>query len=136
MSPEAMKKFKAKIEADNALAVYGPPVVTAGQRAYQDYFQQRGGVNSQGGRLPGWSELPADMRGWWESAGVNPPGAPPLWKNKVFWFNALVLVLAYAEANAGMLKDYLPGSIYAYVAFGLPVANKVIKLIQLFRARP
>ena len=132
MSPQAHKAFLAKASA----AARAEPVVTAGQRAYQDYFAQRGGVNSQGGRLPGWSELPGDMRTWWESAGVNPPGAPPLWKNKVFWFNVLVLVLAYAEANAGMLKDYLPGSIYAYVAFGLPVANKVIKLFQLFRARP
>ena len=132
MSPQATKAMKAKASA----AALAAPVITPGQRAYQDYFLQREGVNSQGGRLPGWSELPSDMRAWWEQAGVTPPGTPPLWRNKVFWFNALVVVLAYAEDNYGALKDYLPGSIYAYVVFGLPLANKLIKAFQLFKVRP
>lgn len=131
-----MKAFRARVAADNRLATYGPPVITPGQRAYQDYYLQRDGVNSQGGRLPSWSELTADLRDWWEHSAVTPPGTPPLWKNKVFWFNALVLALAYAEGSYGLLKDYLPGSIYAYVAFGLPLANRLIKAYQLFRVRP
>lgn len=132
MSPQAHKAFLAKAAAAAAAA----PVVTAGQRAYLAYFEARGGLNTQGGAMPAWCDLPADIRQYWERAGVEPAGAPPWWASKVFWFNALMLVLAYAEANAGTLKDYLPGSIYAYVAFGLPVANKLIRLIQLFRARP
>lgn len=127
-----MKAFKAKAAA----AAWAPEVISPGQRAYQDYFLQRDGVNSQGGKLPQWSELPADMRGWWESAGVMPPGSPPWWANKVYWFNALVLCAAAAEANFGMLKDYLPGNVFAYVAFGLPLLNKAISAYQLFRARP
>lgn len=132
MSPEATRAFKAKARA----AAQAPQVVTAGQRAYQDYFLLRDGVNSQGGKLPGWSELSADIRSWWEHAGVQPPGTPAWWKNKVFWLNAIVLGAAAAEERVGMLKDVLPGSVFVWVAFGLPVLNKAIRAIQLFRATP
>lgn len=132
MSPQATKAFKAKTLA----AAQAPVVITPGQRAYQDYFQLRNGVNSQGGALPGWCDLHPNYRDWWERTGVQPPGAPAWWKNKVFWFNALVLAAAAAEERLGLLKDVLPGSVFAWVAFGLPVLNKAIRAFQLFRAKP
>lgn len=136
MSPEKTKVFKRWMQDQQRLADFGPPVVTPGQRAYQDYFLLRNGLNSQGGALPGWSELSADIRAWWEHAGVQPPGAPAWWKNKVFWFNAIVLAAAAAEERMGLLKDVLPGSVFVWVAFGLPVLNKAIRAFQLFRAIP
>jgi len=132
MSPQAFKAFKAKAFASGQ----APEVVTPGQRAYQDYFLLRNGLNSQGGALPGWSELSADIRSWWEHTGVQPPGAPRWWENKVFWFNAIVLAAAAAEERMGLLKDVLPGSVFVWVAFGLPVLNKAIRAFQLFRAIP
>lgn len=132
MSPQATKVFKAQAAA----AARAPVDLTPGQRAYQDYFLLRNGVNSQGGALPGWSELSADIRAWWEQAGVQPPGSPPWWKNKVFWLNAIVLGVAAAEEQLGMLKDVLPGSVFVWVAFGLPILNKAIKAWQLYRAVP
>lgn len=136
MSPEAMKAFQAKVRVDNERGRNGAPVLTPGQRAYQDYFLLRDGVNSQGGPLPAWGDLSADIRAWWEHAGVQPPGAPPWWQNKVFWFNALVLVAAAAEEQLGTLQGVLPGSVFAWVAFGLPVANKAIRAYQVWRAVP
>ncbi|MDP3165136.1 MAG: hypothetical protein Q8N06_06735 [Hydrogenophaga sp.] len=130
MSPQAFKAFKHMAAAKAAVPA------TPGQRAYQDYFLLRNGLNSQGGALPGWSELSADIRAWWEHAGVQPPGAPRWWENKVFWFNAIVLAAAAAEERMGLLKDVLPGSVFVWVAFGLPVLNKAVRAFQLFRAIP
>lgn len=118
--------------SDNLIAATA--TLTPGQRAYQDYFRMRDGKNTEGNPLPNWSELASEWQYWWELRAIEPPGSPPFWKAKVFWFNALVLVLAFGEANFGMLKDFLPGSIYAYVAFGLPLANKLIRLYQLYKA--
>lgn len=136
MSPQATKAFQAKVREDNRLAVHGTPVLTPGQRAYQEYFQQRAGVNSQGGPMPAWNELSTELRTWWEHTGVQPPGAPAWWKSRVFWFNAIVLAAAAAEERMGLLKDVLPGSVFVWVAFGLPVLNKAIRAFQLFRAIP
>lgn len=117
-------------------ALHDPSVMTPGHRAYQDYFQLRDGVNSQGGALPAWSDLSTDIRAWWEHAGVQPPGTPAWWKNGIFWFNAIVLAAAAAEEQVGLLKDVLPGSVFVWVAFGLPVLNKAIRAFQLYRAMP
>lgn len=130
MSPEAFKAFKHMAAAQAAAPA------TPGERAYQNYFQLREGVNSQGGPLPAWGELSVEIRTWWEHAGVQPPGEPRWWENKVFWFNAIVLGAAAAEEQLGLLKDVLPGSVFVWVAFGLPVLNKAIRAYQLFRAVP
>lgn len=108
--------------------------MTRGERAYQDYFEQRKGVNSEGNPLPGWEQLSADMRAWWEQAGVKPPGQKPWWKRLGFWVNAAVLGLAAAEANVRSLEGVLPGSIFAYVAFLLPLANAGVKAWQALSA--
>lgn len=136
MSPEATKAFQAKVRADNHLAVHGEPKPTPGQRAYQAYYDQRKGVNSAGQAALEWGQLTEEMRLWWEHTGVEPPGAPRWWENKVFWFNAIVLAAAAAEEQLGLLKDVLPGSVFVWVAFGLPVLNKAIRAFQLFRAVP
>jgi hypothetical protein len=136
MSPEATKAFKAKMRAEDDLRKYGAPVITPGQRAYQAYYDQRNGVNSAGQAALGWSQLTDEMRLWWEHTGIQPPGTPPWWQSKVFWFNALVLAAAAAEEHLGMLQGVLPGSVFAWVAFGLPVANKAIRAYQVWRAVP
>lgn len=132
MSPEATKAMQAKARA----AADAPATVTPGQRAYRDYFAKRAGLNSEGGALPTWCQLPAEIRAWWEHAGVQPPGAPAWYASKVFWFNALVLGAAAAEANYGVLQGVLPGNVFAWVAFGLPLLNKAVQAYQLFKARP
>ncbi|MDO8776216.1 MAG: hypothetical protein Q7K57_47415 [Burkholderiaceae bacterium] len=130
MSPQAFKAFKHMAAAQAAVPA------TPGERAYRDYFQLREGVNSQGGPLPAWGELSVEIRAWWEHAGVQPPGAPRWWENKVFWLNAIILGAAAAEERLGLLQDVLPGSVFVWVAFGLPVLNKAIRAFQLFRAIP
>ena len=106
-------------------------VATPGERAYADYFAQRRGLNSQGNPLPLWADLPAEIQAWWQAAAIRPPGSPAWWKTGVFWFNAIVLLIAAIEDQLGVLKDLLPGSIYAWVAFALPLANAGIKAVRL-----
>ena len=132
MSPQAMKAFKAKARA----AAQAPQVVTPGQRAYQAYYDQRKGVNSAGQVALDWGQLSDEMKLWWEHAAITPPGTPAWWKNKVFWMNALVLALAAAEMQLGTLKDVVPGSMFAWVAFGLPVLNAAIRGYQNWVAKP
>lgn len=110
------------------------PTPTAGQRAYQDYFNQRQGLNSQGNPMPAWEDLSPELHAWWAKAGVVPPGAPPWWRNKVLWMNVVVLVLATAETQIGLLKDVLPGGVFAWVAFGLPLANAAARGFNLMKA--
>ena len=53
----------------------------------------------------------------------------PWWKSKTLWFNALCLVLAAAEAQLSVLKDVLPGGVYAWLAFAMPVGNAVLRFL-------
>lgn len=53
----------------------------------------------------------------------------PWWQSKTLWLNALVLVLAAAETQLQVLKDVLPGSLLAWLAFGLPVANAALRFV-------
>ena len=110
--------------------------LSGGERAYAEYFAQLKGVNSNGQALPEWEELNAERQAWWERAAIKPPGSPPFWKTKAFWANAFVLCLAAAEAQVGTLRSVLPGSIFAWVAFGLPIANAAVRGFQLLRAQP
>jgi hypothetical protein len=54
----------------------------------------------------------------------------PWYQSRTLWLNAIVLMLAAAEAQLGVLKDVLPGGLFAWVAFGLPVANAALRLIS------
>lgn len=53
----------------------------------------------------------------------------PWYQSRTLWFNAIVLMLAAAEAQVGVIKDALPGGLYAWLAFGLPVVNALLRFI-------
>ena len=50
------------------------------------------------------------------------------WKSRTLWLNALVLLLATAEAQLGLLREVLPINLYALIAIGLPVLNMVLRV--------
>lgn len=60
---------------------------------------------------------------------VAQPQRKPWWRSRTLWLNALVLALAAAEQQVGVLQGLLPVSTYQLVAFGLPVLNAVLRLI-------
>ena len=51
------------------------------------------------------------------------------WQSRTLWFNAMMLALAAAEAQLGVLKDLLPGGLFAWLAFALPVGNAALRVI-------
>ncbi|MDD2721651.1 MAG: hypothetical protein PHH47_10130 [Gallionella sp.] len=53
------------------------------------------------------------------------------WRSRTLMVNALVLALAAAEAQFGLLQPYLPGNVYAWIAFSLPVVNAVLRVITV-----
>jgi hypothetical protein len=54
----------------------------------------------------------------------------PWYRSKTLRFNAAVLMLAAAEAQLSVLKDVLPGGLYPWLAFALPVGNALLRLIS------
>lgn len=57
------------------------------------------------------------------------PTSKPWYFSRTLWLNAIVLMLAAAEAQLGVLKDLLPGGLFTWVAFGLPVANAALRVV-------
>ena len=53
----------------------------------------------------------------------------PWYKSRTLWFNALALALAAAELQLNVLRGVLPGGVYAWLAFVLPVGNAALRLI-------
>ncbi len=53
----------------------------------------------------------------------------PWWQSRTLWVNAVVLALAAAEAQLKILQNVLPGGLFAWLAFGLPVVNAALRLI-------
>jgi len=53
----------------------------------------------------------------------------PWYRSKTLWFNAIVLALAAAEAQLNVLQSALPGGLYAWLAFVLPVGNAALRFI-------
>ncbi len=51
------------------------------------------------------------------------------YRSKTIWFNTIVLALAAAETQINVLKDVLPGGMFAWLAFVLPVGNAVLRFI-------
>ena len=51
------------------------------------------------------------------------------YRSRTLWFNAIVLMLAAAEAQLQVLKDVLPGGLYPWLAFVLPVGNAALRFI-------
>lgn len=60
---------------------------------------------------------------------VNAAPTKPWWRSRTLWFNAVCLVLAAAESQLGVMKDVLPGGLYPYLAFGLPLGNAALRAI-------
>ena len=57
--------------------------------------------------------------------------AKPLWKSKTLWFNAAVLVLAAAETQLHVLSGVLPATLYAGLAFLVPLVNVALRFGQV-----
>jgi hypothetical protein len=55
--------------------------------------------------------------------------AKPWWQSKTIWVNVIALAFAMAEANLQLLSGHLPGGIYAWTAYGLPIINMVLRMI-------
>lgn len=53
----------------------------------------------------------------------------PWWASRTLWVNGLVLMLAAAETQLNFLRDVLPGGLFAWVAFGLPVVNAILRFV-------
>ena len=53
----------------------------------------------------------------------------PWWHSRTLWFNALCLVLAGAEAKLGVVQGTLPGGLYTWLAFALPLGNAALRAI-------
>lgn len=52
------------------------------------------------------------------------------YRSRTVRFNLIVLMLAAAESQLNMLKDVLPGGLFAWLAFGLPVANAALRFMS------
>lgn len=57
------------------------------------------------------------------------PAPKPWFKSRTLWFNGGLLALAAAEAQLGLLKDVLPGGLYTWLAFVLPVGNAFLRVV-------
>ena len=49
--------------------------------------------------------------------------------SKTILINVIILILALMETQWGVLQPYLPGNVYAYFAFALPIINGVLRLV-------
>lgn len=58
-----------------------------------------------------------------------PVQTKPWWQSRTLWVNALVLALATAETQLNVLQNVLPGGLFAWVAFGLPVVNALLRMV-------
>lgn len=55
--------------------------------------------------------------------------AKPWWRSRTLWINAIVLMLAVAEAKLGYLQAWLPVNVYGLIAFVLPVLNAGLRVV-------
>jgi len=60
---------------------------------------------------------------------VTAPTAKPYYASRTLWFNAACLALAAAEPLLPGLRDVLPGGLYTWLAFIVPVGNAVCRQI-------
>lgn len=61
-------------------------------------------------------------------ASTEPTGKP-WWQSRTLWVNALVLMLAAAESQLGLLQGALPGGLHTWLAFALPVINAGLRFV-------
>lgn len=57
--------------------------------------------------------------------------AKPWWQSRTLMLNAVVLALAAAEAQLGLLHALVPVNVYALLAFALPVANALLRVVTV-----
>lgn len=50
--------------------------------------------------------------------------------SKTLWFNLIMLALAAAESQLNVLQGVLPGGLYAWLAFILPVGNAMLRFVS------
>lgn len=65
---------------------------------------------------------------------VASPQPKPALQSKIILLNAAVLAMTGLEANLNLFQPLLPVNVYALVAFGLPVANMILR--RWFTTRP
>lgn len=53
----------------------------------------------------------------------------PWWQSRTLMINAVMVALVAAEAQFALLQPYLPGNVYAWFAFALPVVNALLRVI-------
>ena len=49
------------------------------------------------------------------------------YRSKTIWVNTIAVVLAAAELQLHLLKEVLPGGLFAWLAFVLPVINAALR---------
>jgi hypothetical protein len=99
-----------------------------GQRAYAAYCLAAGGKTYDGIPLLAWEQLEPRLQAGWAAAEAV-PAVKPWYLSKTLWLNAVVLVLAAAESQLNVLQGALPGGLFAWLAFGLPVLNAALRFI-------
>lgn len=52
----------------------------------------------------------------------------PWYRSRVLWINAIAVALLAAESQLNLLQQVLPGNVYQWAAFFLPVINAVLRL--------
>lgn len=55
--------------------------------------------------------------------------AKPWWKSRTIWINVAMLMLAAAESQLNLLQGVLPGGVFTWLAFALPVVNAGMRFI-------
>lgn len=103
-------------------------MMSHGQKAYAAYCAAVGGKTYDGKPLPVWGELDALRQAGWSAAEAT-PAVKPWWQSKTLWVNALVLALAAAESQLQVLQGALPGGLFTWLAFALPVINAALRSI-------
>ena len=101
---------------------------TPGQRAYAASCIAAGGKTYDGMPLLDWVQLEPRLQAGWAAAEATPP-VKAWWQSKTLWVNALVLVLAAAESQLNVLQGVLPGGLFPWLAFTLPVVNAALRFI-------
>lgn len=93
-----------------------------GETKYLAWVASIGPQQAETGYTPAWSELsPKEQANW---AGIK-----PWWQSRTLWVNAIMLALAAAELQINVLQGVLPGGLFPWLAFTLPVVNAALRLI-------
>ena len=62
--------------------------------------------------------------------------AKAFWKSKTLWFNGAALALATAETQLHFLSGILPATLYAGLAFAVPVVNAALRFCSTAMLTP